>query len=157
MNKPCTIEVPPPRVVDTFIGPGNVACTTPAAATDPMICEMKINAARVHPTAPIKAIPKVTAGLNRPPDTRKNTHALTARLNPKPNAMYVSALALGTWVNPPLESSPPADDALATWVAAKAKKRNKKVPTNLIGGSLVLYRCSGFKQPCTNSPIIATR
>jgi len=95
-HKPCTTEVPPPRVVDTFIGPGNVARTTPAAAIDPKTCEMKMREARIHPMAPIRAIPRVTAGLNKPPDTRKNTQALTAKLKPNPSAIYVSALALGT-------------------------------------------------------------
>lgn len=96
LHKPCATEVPPPRVVATFMGPGNVAYTTPEAAMLPKICATKTRAARVQPTAPIKAIPRVTAGLNKPPDTRKKTHALTAKLNPKPSAIYVSALELGT-------------------------------------------------------------
>lgn len=156
-HNPWVTEVPPPRVVDTFMGPGNVACTTPAAAIDARICEMKISPARAQPTAPIKAIPRVTAGLKRPPDTRKNTHALTAKLNPKPNAMYVSAPAFGTWDNPPSALSPPDDDALATCVAAKAKKRKRKVPTNLRKKSLVLDPSIRCMQSCTNSPIMATR
>jgi hypothetical protein len=119
------------------MGPGNAACTTPAAAIDARICEMNTRPARIHPTAPIKAIPRVTAGLKSPPDTLKKTHALTARLNPKANAMYVREPALGTWVKPPDELSPPADDALATCVAAKAKKRKRKVPTNLVRELLV--------------------
>jgi len=37
MNKPRAMEVPPPRVVETFRGPGNKADVTPAAAMDPSI------------------------------------------------------------------------------------------------------------------------
>ena len=82
------------------MGPGNVDNTTPAAAIDPKIWARKMRLPRTHPMAPIRAMPSVTAGLNKPPDTRKNTHALTARLKPNPSAIYVSALAFGTWVIP---------------------------------------------------------
>jgi len=66
---------------------------------------MKMRTARIHPTEPIRAMPSVTAGLNSPPDTRKNTHALTARLKPNASAMYESEAVLGACERPP---SPPA-------------------------------------------------
>jgi hypothetical protein len=106
---------------------------------------MKIREARIHPSEPIKAMPSVTAGLKSPPDTRKKTHALTARLKPNASAMYESEDVLGACVIPPSPLPPvaaelvlpppasPAEAALATWVAEKAKKRNRNVPTNLKG------------------------
>lgn len=69
---------------------------------------MKTRPARIQPTEPIKAMPSVTAGLKSPPDTRKNTHAFTARLNPNANAIYESEAVLGACVIPP---SPPALDS----------------------------------------------
>lgn len=116
------------------MGPGNIAWTTPAEAMDAKICDMNTSPARTHPTAPINAMPNVTAGLNSPPETRKKTHALTARLKPKANEMYRSVLALGTCDRPPSDDPDPAAAALATWVAENAKKRNRKVPTNLVRG-----------------------
>jgi hypothetical protein len=115
------------------MGPGNVAYTTPDAAIEPKICDRNTRLARIQPIAPINAIPRVTAGLNKPPDTRKNTHALTAKLKPKPSAIYDNALALGTWEIPLSWPPEPDVDALATCVVAKAMKRNRKVPTNLKG------------------------
>jgi len=76
---------------------------------------MKTRRARIHPTEPIKAMPSVTAGLNRPPDTRKKTHAFTARLNPKANAMYESEAVLGACDIPPSpDEAPSVLAALAT-------------------------------------------
>lgn len=76
---------------------------------------MKMIVALIHPIAPIKAMPSVTAGLKSPPDTRKNTHALTARLNPNASAMYESDAVLGACANPPSPSAlAPSDAALAT-------------------------------------------
>lgn len=86
-QSPLTIEVPPPNVVLTFSGPGNSALTTPALAIEPSSWLTTTKPARTHGTAPIKAIPSVTAGLNKPPLMRKNTHAFTARLNPKTRLM----------------------------------------------------------------------
>jgi hypothetical protein len=53
-------------VVETFKGPGKRAETIPEAAMEPMICAIKIRPARVHVTAPMSAMPRVTAGLKRP-------------------------------------------------------------------------------------------
>jgi hypothetical protein len=87
---------------------------------------MKTRVARTHPMAPIKAMPSVTAGLNSPPDTRKKTHALTARLKPNASEMYESEAVLGACVRPPSPLPPvaaelvlpppasPAEAALAT-------------------------------------------
>lgn len=69
---------------------------------------------------------ELTAGLNRPPLTRKNTHTVTIRLNPKIKLMYNSTLVFG---------AVPLPDA-ASWlfwamlVPPKEKKRNMKVPAN---------------------------
>ncbi len=74
--------------------------------------------------------------LDLPPLIRKNTQALTARLNPKASAMYISTGAFGTWARPvaPGEAElllvTAAAAELATCVAAKAKKRKRKVPQN---------------------------
>lgn len=127
---PCAIDVFPPSVVLTFIGPGNNAETSPALAILPKSCATTTTPALTHLTAPMSAIPSVTAGLNNPPLTLKNTHALTARLNPNTKLMYSSVLALGIWLKPPCCVSAPEAAALATWVPLKAKKRKRKVPTN---------------------------
>jgi hypothetical protein len=97
--------VPPARVVDTLSSPGKRPSTTPDAANDPRICAIKRRVARIHPIAPIKAMPSVTAGLKSPPDTRKNTQAFTARLKPNASAMYESEAVLGACEIPP---SPPS-------------------------------------------------
>ena len=80
----------------------------------------------------MRAIPSVTAGLNRPPLTRKKTHALTAKLNPNMRLMYASVFALATCVKLPSAVSAPPVAAFATCVPLKAKKRNRNVPTNLV-------------------------
>jgi len=75
--------------------------------------------------------PRVTAGLNKPPLTRKNTQAFTARLKPKTKLIYPSVLAFGICDKLPSLVSAPEFAALATWVPLKAKKRKRNVPTNL--------------------------
>ena len=75
---------------------------------------MKVRSARTQLIAPIRARPRVTAGLNKPADSqlihhcsfysmeysppliRKKTHAFTAKLKPKARAIYISTGALGT-------------------------------------------------------------
>jgi hypothetical protein len=69
--------------------------------------------------------PRVTAGLKRPPLMRKKTQALTARLKPKASEMYKSSPIVGMAPKP--QSLQPWS---ATLAAAKAKKRNMKVPRN---------------------------
>jgi hypothetical protein len=69
--------------------------------------------------------PRVTAGLKRPPLMRKKTQALTARLNPNASEMYRSSAMVGDAPN--AHSLQPWR---ATLAAAKAKKRNMKVPRN---------------------------
>lgn len=58
--------VPLLKVVETAIGPGKSADTTPDAAILPRIWEIKTKAARGQVTAPMSAMPSVTAGLKRP-------------------------------------------------------------------------------------------
>lgn len=147
IKRPRAIEVLSPRVVETFMGPGNRADTTPAEAIDPSICEMKTRSPLNQPTAPMRHMPRVTlrqvslissrtgrhvhtAGLKRPPVMRKKTHAFTASEKPKARLMYSKAEVLGACVKDPLVPPVLEVEALATWVAAKAKKRNKKVPVN---------------------------
>jgi hypothetical protein len=67
----------------------------------------------------------LTAGLNKPPLTLKKTHTFIARLNPNTREMYNSCSRFG-----PEEAVAVVDDRFAVWAPPKAKKRNKKVPTN---------------------------
>jgi len=74
---------------------------------------------RNHGKAPIRHMPKVTAGLNKPPEILKNTQALTASENPKLRAIYCSCCGFA----PVSCTDKPADDLilLATWQPDKAK------------------------------------
>ena len=60
-----------------------------------------------HPTHHTKGTGRHTAGLNKPPDTLKNTHTLTIKLNPKLNAIKSNTLVFGACVMLPF--SCPAD------------------------------------------------
>lgn len=126
---PCVIEVPTPRVIDTLGGPGKITDTIPAAAIPAAICAMKQRRARIRVRAPTRKRPSVTrycwlgsyvhipritkstgqhtAGLNRPPDTLKNTHTLTIKLNPKSSAINNNTFEFGACVILPF--SYPAD------------------------------------------------
>lgn len=64
-----------------------------------------------------------TAGLNRPPVTRKNAHTFTVRENPKDRAEYRRFDVLGGEPGGGM-------GVLDTWVPAKEKNRKRKVPTN---------------------------
>lgn len=66
---------------------------------------------------------ELTAGLKAAPVTRENAQAFTIKLNPKASAIYSKLLVDG---NP----AALAGAVLATCVAAKAKNKNRKVPTN---------------------------
>jgi hypothetical protein len=63
----------------------------------------------------------LTAGLKRPPLMRKKTQTLTASEKPKAREMYRSE---------PISMGLLARRLLATCVAAKAKNKKRKVPTN---------------------------
>jgi hypothetical protein len=89
INKPCATLVPPPSVVWTLRAPGNMHCTSALAANPPRICAMKRSPPLTQGRAPIKHMPKVTAGLKSPPLMRKKTQALTAKLKPKDRAMLL--------------------------------------------------------------------
>ena len=108
INNPCTIEVPPPRVVRQFKVPGVIAwmiaapCSSAHSAQfgwgltviPPRICETASKAPRLGVNAPTRTMPRETAGLKRPPETRKKIHAFTAREKPKHNEMYSLACQL---------------------------------------------------------------
>lgn len=51
--------------------PGRSACTSAAPVMPPRICEMVRSPARRGVRAPTRSMPSETAGLKRPPDTRK--------------------------------------------------------------------------------------
>lgn len=87
------------------------------------VCSQSGLAYRRGLTAPIRTVPRVTAGLNNPPLTRKKTQALTTREKPNAREMKRSFSRSG-----PEAVLAPAE--FATWVPKKAKKRKKKVPTN---------------------------
>ena len=125
MKRPWAVFVPADKVVCTAKSPGKRAETTAAEHIAPTICERKRRPPRDQVKAPIKHMPSVTAGLNNPPLILKNVHALTANEKPKASAMYSS-----------LETSELAvtiaevSVVFAICVAANAKKRKRKVPTN---------------------------
>ena len=58
-----------------------------APVIPPRICDTVRRIPRIGVRAPTRTIPRETAGLNRPPLTRKKIQALTARENPKERAM----------------------------------------------------------------------
>lgn len=66
---------------------------------------------------------KLTAGLKAPPVTLTKAQTFTIRLKPKAKAMYSRLLVEGSF-------AALAGAVLATCVPAKAKNKNKKVPTN---------------------------
>lgn len=70
----------------------------------------------------------LTTGLNNPPEILKNAHALTAREKPKAREINSKLEESGVCVSEP--SAVAGAAALATWVAAKAMKRNINVPPN---------------------------
>lgn len=83
MNKPCTTLVSPPSAVSAFSAPGNMHCTSALDTMPPRIWLPNSSTPRNHGRAPITHMPKVTAGLKRPPLMREKTQALTAREKPK--------------------------------------------------------------------------
>lgn len=104
-KSPWELVMPAAKVVlNARVGwPGRTAFTTPAAATPPSTCATKMPALLVETqqcnnvnaqepylsglTAPIRNRESVTAGLKRPPLTRKNAQALTANAKPKAREM----------------------------------------------------------------------
>jgi hypothetical protein len=76
INNPCTTVVPPPSEVCTFRPPGNIHCTSALATIPPRIWLRNSSPPRIHGSAPIRHMPRVTAGLNKPPLMRKKTQAL---------------------------------------------------------------------------------
>lgn len=128
MNSPCTTVVPPPSDVCTFNRPGNIHCTSPLAARPPRIWAINNNQPLTHGNAPIRHIPNVTAGLNRPPLMRKKTQALTASENPKPRYIYCSCCGF----EPVCSTVKPAEEGMlfATCAPERANQKKRAVPTN---------------------------
>lgn len=110
INNPRAIDVPGESDVLMFKVPGVIASIIAAPARPsqhrdqlvlslstrfisdspvipPKICEKVNNAALKGVIAPTSNIPRDTAGLKSPPETRKKIQALTAREKPKQRAM----------------------------------------------------------------------
>jgi hypothetical protein len=60
IKRPCTTEVPPPRVVETLRGPGKMHETRAAATIPARICVGISRAARTKSRAPTRRSPTVT-------------------------------------------------------------------------------------------------
>lgn len=88
MKSPWATEVPPPNKVRTFKVPGVIAWMMAAPVIPPRIWLKLRRQARNGVNAPTRAMPSETAGLKRPPETRKKIQALTVRLKPNESAMY---------------------------------------------------------------------
>lgn len=79
-------------------------------------------------------MPQDTAGLKRPPETRKKIQALTAKLKPKARAMYSKLEVLTDAAVVPCSPSVVAPvtevvGTFATLVAPRAMRRKSVVPT----------------------------
>jgi hypothetical protein len=88
---------------------------------------------------------QLTAGLNSPPLTLKNTHTLTIRLKPKIRLMYSSTLVSGACVMlllacPDVVRLLYVAAVLATLVPPNAKNRNMKVPANSAAAATISLR-----------------
>ena len=147
ITTPCAIVVPADNVVLTFRSPWNSTLTNPAAAIPPHNWTINSNTPLTQEIAPINTIPTVTAGLNKPPLMRKNTHALAAREKPKLSDMYKSwegffCCTVVITVLPVLVF----EEMLATCVPAKAKNKNAIVPTNSPSMATVCPRNVGGKR-----------
>jgi hypothetical protein len=87
IQKPRTTLAPPPRVAAAMRGPGVRAWATPAPARAPAIWVTKRRRPRTGERPPRRVRAKVTAGLKRPPDTRKKTKTETESEAPNAKAM----------------------------------------------------------------------
>lgn len=82
----------------------------------------------------------LTAGLNNPPLIRKKAHTFTAKLNPNARLIYSRLLEFGNCESVLFSVGGAA--ALATWVAAKAMKRNMNVPANSPRKAIISLRAA---------------
>lgn len=132
MKTPLAKLVSAESVVLTLSCVGNMTETRKLAKILPEICATNSKKNLTGDMAFVNNIANVTAGLNRPPEMRKNIHTLTMREKAKTRAIYCSTggenpvsapvvvlLSEVSWV-----------PMLATCVPEKAKKRNMVVPTN---------------------------
>lgn len=82
-NSPCATLTPDARVVLTDpIGWGTMASATAAAHMQPRSCAGNKITPRTAGSEPVMTIPRVTAGLNSPPEMRYMVHTATSRLMP---------------------------------------------------------------------------
>ena len=93
----------------------------------------------------VRMVSGLTAGLNNPPDTLKNTHTFTIRLNPKLSAMYNNTLVFGACVIlpsfcPAVDGSLYVAEVFATCVPPNAKNRNMNVPANSAAAATSSFR-----------------
>lgn len=125
MKTPLATLVPELNVVRTFNGVGNMTFTRKLAKMLPASCATTSRTHRTGVSARVSSMPKVTAGLNRPPEMRKKIQTLTMSEKPKTREMYCRTCG----EKPPVEApvvvlEAPEELMLATWVPEKAKKRN---------------------------------
>lgn len=88
MKTPLTRLVPALKVVLTFKGVGNMTLTRKLANILPASCAIKSRLNLTGVIAFVNNIAKVTAGLNNPPEIRKNIQTLTMSEKAKTRAMY---------------------------------------------------------------------
>jgi hypothetical protein len=94
----------------------------------------------------------LTAGLNNPPLTLKNTQTLTIKLNPNIKLMYSNTLVFGACVMlfpvcPDVATSLYIAAVFATLVPPNAKKRNMNVPANSAAAATSSLRQRLGKKP----------
>jgi hypothetical protein len=131
MNTPLANDVSADNVVRTFSGVGNMTETKKLEKIPPASWAISSRKNRTGDRVFVSIIAKVTAGLNSPPDMRKKIQTLTMSEKAKTRAMYCKTAGEKPVAAPVVVlESLPLEPMLATWVPAKAKKRNMVVPTN---------------------------
>ena len=131
MNTPLANDVSADSVVRTFSGVGNMTETKKLEKIPPASWAISSRKNRTGVRVLVSIMAKVTAGLNNPPDMRKKIQTLTMSEKAKTRAMYCKTAGEKPVAAPVVVlASLPLEPTLATWVPAKAKKRNMVVPTN---------------------------
>jgi hypothetical protein len=133
MNTPLANDVSADKVVLTFNGVGNITLTKKLEKIPPASCATRSRKNRIGLNVRVNIIAKVTAGLKRPPEIRKKIQTFTISEKAKTKAMYCRTAGekpVSAPVVVLLLEALAEEPMLATWVPAKAKKRNMVVPTN---------------------------
>jgi hypothetical protein len=99
-----------------------------------------------------KPIDRLTAGLNRPPDMRKKIQTLTIKLKPKETEIYSITIGLNPAVAFVVVSTGVLEWAFATCVPAKAKNKNRVVPTHSPIAATNMFLTSLFIHIVQGSP-----